>query len=136
MEYSFTATLMNALSSRDATDPAESKPYVVNCIIRNRNSSCIENEYIQLIKYLIIDWSSVNGVTASMDNVECVIVDPQDGGNWFARSGTDSVSELASKVRNLLIDGKHIRVFVFLIPDAMSRVEEYVCVQIHAVQML
>jgi hypothetical protein len=65
-----------------------------------------------------------------MDNVECVIVDPQDGGNWFARSGTDSVSELASKVGNLLVDGKHIRVFVFLIPDAVSRVEEYVCVQI------
>jgi hypothetical protein len=59
-----------------------------------------------------------------MDNVECVIVDPQDGGKWFARSGTDSVSELASKVRNFLVDGKDIRVFVFLIPDAMSRGEK------------
>ena len=104
---------------RDGTNPA-SEPQVVDWSFRNVPPSYLENKFIRLIKCSLLSWRFQDGSTASFNNVDCVMVNPQDGGKSFGLSGPNSVSELANKVGNFLADGKNICIYVLLIPGVTS----------------
>lgn len=116
----------------DGTNPA-SEPLVVDWSLQNVPPSYLENKFIRLINCSLLSWRFQDGATASFNNVDCVMVNPQDGGKSFGLSGPNSVSELANKVGNFLADGKNICISVLLIPGVTSPEgncdEQCVCVQ-------